>query len=99
MRDINIIWNELTKKNPFYDINAKKLEAECQSKCPRNKTYGWQYSNFGYAVLGDIISNVEGRNYREVANDFLRDDLSMLNTKCSEGISTGLKRKLCAEYV
>ena len=48
-----------------------------ENKVPKRKHI---YSNFGYAILGYIISQLEGRNYEEVIVSFLKYNLGLLAT-------------------
>jgi len=38
---------------------------------------GWQYSNAGYAVLGEVIAGASGRSYTDAVTDVVLDPLEM----------------------
>ena len=52
----------------------KKLAIESKLK---DKDYKWQYSNFGYALLGHAIGVVTGKGYRDSMDEFLTEELGM----------------------
>lgn len=74
-----------TKKNDFYGVGdsdiIKRLEKE--SIAPQDYTYN--YSNFGYAVLGLVLEKAYATEYSTLVNEYLQNELLMKNTKLSEG--------------
>jgi CubicO group peptidase (beta-lactamase class C family) len=44
-----------------------------------DKDYGWQYSNFGFGLLGYIIGKVSGKGYSATMDEFLSIDLQLQN--------------------
>jgi CubicO group peptidase (beta-lactamase class C family) len=56
----------------------------------------FDYSNLGYAILGNVISRVSGRSYA----DFMRDELfwPLGMTRASIGIGPGLEKYVAARY-
>ena len=48
------------------------------------ESYGFTYSNFGYAVLGLVLEAVYDRDYTELLNDYVQNDLGMTATKISQ---------------
>ena len=48
------------------------------------ESYGFMYSNFGYAVLGLVLEEVYDQDYTVLLNDYVQNDLGMSATKISE---------------
>jgi len=48
------------------------------------ESYGFNYSNFGYAVLGLVLEAVYDTDYPMLVNDFVQNELGLKNTKISE---------------
>lgn len=46
--------------------------------------YGFEYSNFGYAVLGLVLESVYGTDYTALVNDYVRNNLGLSATKISD---------------
>ena len=46
--------------------------------------YSFDYSNFGYAVLGLVLETVYEEDYTALLNRFVQEDLGMTATKISE---------------
>ena len=47
-------------------------------------SYGFTYSNFGYAVLGLVLEAVYDTDYTALLNNWVREELGMSGTKISE---------------
>ena len=56
---------------------AKRLDMNRES-------YGFTYSNFGYAVLGLVLEAVYDQDYTVLLNDYVQNDLGMTTTKISK---------------
>ena len=48
------------------------------------ESYGFTYSNFGYAVLGLVLEAVYEQDYTDLLNDYVQNALGMTSTKISE---------------
>ena len=48
------------------------------------KSYGFTYSNFGYAVLGLVLEAVYNTDYTSLVNSFIKNELGLKNTKISD---------------
>jgi len=46
----------------------------------KDKEYGWDYSNYGYGLLGCAISCVSKKSFWDLMNDFLCEELNLKNT-------------------
>ena len=64
-------WVDLVRNNNLTD-NLKDTLSETGGK--------YNYSNFGYILLGKIIENVSGDNYASFMNRFLQDELGFKET-------------------
>ena len=79
-----MIFNFLVGRNDFYGI-TKEMVLKKTSKLNMDKeSYGFNYSNFGYAVLGLVLESVYDTDYAMLVNDFVQNELGLKNTKISE---------------
>ncbi|MCH9626370.1 MAG: hypothetical protein S4CHLAM123_15670 [Chlamydiales bacterium] len=62
----------LLPQNYFDLISSERL--------PERDKRGYNYSNFGYHLLGAIIENVSGKPYEDYINDFLQKELGLKST-------------------
>ncbi|HBK01714.1 MAG TPA: hypothetical protein DDY77_01605 [Clostridiales bacterium] len=80
-----MIFNFLVGRNDFYGVNKKSvLERAGKIKLDK-KEHAFNYSNYGFAVLGLILENVYGKDYTLLLNDFVKNELRLENTKISDG--------------
>lgn len=73
------------KKNDFYGIGNPMLIKRMGKISLKDKDYPFKYSNFSFAVLGTILSSVYGKNYTDLMNQFIVNDLKLNHTKISDG--------------
>ncbi|MFA9466733.1 MAG: serine hydrolase domain-containing protein [Velocimicrobium sp.] len=73
------------QKNDFYGITNKSFLKKLGETKLENKAYPFHYSNFGFATVGMVLSNVYGREYTEVMNQFIKDELNLRYTKFCDG--------------
>lgn len=71
--------------NDFYNINKSRIINKLGKIKLDNKDYKFKYSNFGMAVVGNILSNVYRTEYTQLMNNFIAEDLRLENTKISDG--------------
>ena len=64
---------------PFKVDEAKMKRLLLENKM-KDKDYPWHYSNFSYALLGHAIGAVSGRGYWDTMDDYLTNDLKMINS-------------------
>jgi len=50
-----------------------------------DREYSFNYSNFGFAVLGLVVEEVYQEDYTKLMNTYLCDELQLKNTKVSDG--------------
>lgn len=73
------------QKNDFYGINNNILVKKIGEIKLKDKDYSYKYSNFGFATVGKVLSNVYGTEYNELMNNFIINDLKLKNTQISDG--------------
>lgn len=79
-----MVSNFFKGRNDFYGV-TKEMAIKRLSRLSMNKkSYSFKYSNFGYAVLGLVLESVYDTDYKSLANDFLRNELKLSNTKISD---------------
>lgn len=78
-----MVSNFFRGRNDFYGI-TKEMVIKKAGKISLPDTYGFNYSNYGYAVLGIILENVYGCDYKTLMNQFLKNELNLPNTQISE---------------
>jgi len=78
-----MVKNLFHRKNSFYNISKNDL-IECIGKINlKNKNYNFNYSNFGIAVIGVVISEIYNDEYTTLINDFIKVELGLNKTKVS----------------
>lgn len=78
-----MVENFFAGRNDFCGISQEKLFKRIGKINLKDKNYDYEYSNFGFSVLGLLLSEIHGKDYTEFANDFLREDLGLTQTKIS----------------
>lgn len=73
-----------SKNNDFYGVGDSDIIKRLEKENIARKDYPYDYSNFGYAVLGLVLENVYATEYTTLVNDYLHNELGMKNTKISE---------------
>lgn len=73
------------KNNDFYGVGDSDIIKRLGKVDIAQKEYKYNYSNFGYAVLGFVLEKVYATEYTTLVNDHLHNELGMKNTKISEG--------------
>lgn len=72
-------------RNSFYGVSCGSVLARLASIQLLKKEYSFNYSNFGYAVLGLALEQVYQTDYASLANSFVQNKLGMPNTHISNG--------------
>jgi CubicO group peptidase (beta-lactamase class C family) len=73
------------QQNDFYGINNNRLIKKLGKVNLTNKEYDFKYSNFGFATVGCVLSNIYETDYNKLMNRFIQDDLKLANTRISDG--------------
>ena len=79
-----MIFNFLVGRNDFYGITKESVLNKVSKLNMDKESYGFHYSNFGYAVLGLVLEAVYDTDYPMLVNDFVQNELGLKNTKISE---------------
>ena len=70
---------DMSKNNPLtMDLNKMKMLLE-KNKL-KDADYSWKYSNFGMALIGNVLGIVSGRDYWETMNEFVQNELGLSDT-------------------
>ena len=79
-----MIGNFFAGRNSFCGISREMVLEKVKSHDMSLGNYGFEYSNFGYAVLGLVLEAVYDKDYTTLLNDYVQQDLGMTATKISE---------------
>lgn len=79
-----MIANFFKNRNDFYGITKKMVLAKAGGLSMDKESYGFVYSNYGYAVLGLVLEAVYDTDYSALANDFAQNELGLPDTKISD---------------
>lgn len=77
-----MISNFFTGKNSFFGVTKAMVIDKASELNVPNEDYPFNYSNFGYAVLGLILEEVYGTDYTALANQ-LAKELNLSHTQLS----------------
>ncbi|WP_426347911.1 serine hydrolase domain-containing protein [Alloiococcus sp. CFN-8] len=78
-----MISNFLKGRNDFYGITKKMILDKASDIDLPNEEYSFNYSNYGYAMLGLVLEEVYEEDYTALMNQYLQDDLQLPNTEIS----------------
>jgi len=84
--EVPMITNYLNRVNDFYSINENQLINRIGKINLNNQDYTFNYSNFGFAILGSVLEQVYDEDYSALMNSYIKNDLKLVNTKLSEGL-------------
>ncbi len=74
------------EKNPFRGITDETILREYNDvKLEKDKEYGFNYSNYSFALLGLVLEEVYEEDCTSLLNDYLADELAMKDTYVSNG--------------
>jgi CubicO group peptidase (beta-lactamase class C family) len=77
--------NFFAGRNSFYGI-TKEMTLHRVGKLSMDQAdYPFNYSNFGYAVLGLVLESVYKTDYHTLINEFVQNDLGLKDTMISDG--------------
>lgn len=79
-----MISNFFKNRNDFYGITKEMVLHKAGDLSMNNESYGFVYSNYGYAVLGLVLEAVYDTDYTTLANDFVQNKLGLTDTKISD---------------
>lgn len=74
------------EKNPFQGLTDETVLQEYQrTKLKKEKEYGFEYSNYGFALLGLVLEKVYDTDYTSLLSEYLQRNLGMKDTYVSNG--------------
>ena len=79
-----MIGNFFGGRNSFCGVSRELILNKAKSLDMSRKSYGFEYSNYGYAVLGLVLESVYETDYTALVNDYVRNDLGLTDTKISD---------------
>ena len=82
--EIPMIGNFFAGRNSFCGITGDMVLMKAKGLDMSRESYGFTYSNFGYAVLGLVLEAVYDTDYTALLNAYVQKDLGMTATKISE---------------
>lgn len=75
------LFGNMKQHNPFIKYDIEWLKNEAYKHALNNKKYSWQYSNFGYAILGLVLAEIESANYKQCLTSFIKNELDLEETQ------------------
>ena len=79
-----MIGNFFSGRNSFCGITDEMLLSTLGRISTEGSDKSWRYSNFGFAVLGQLLEKVTAREYTDIVNGFL-SELGMRSSHISTG--------------
>ncbi|MBQ9212255.1 MAG: beta-lactamase family protein [Clostridia bacterium] len=79
-----MIGNFLGGRNSFRGISREMVLNKATTLDMNRDHYGFEYSNYGFAVLGLVLESVYETNYTALVNDYVRNGLGLTDTKISD---------------
>lgn len=73
------------QENDFYGVTNDELINKLGEINLKDKEYDFKYSNFGFATVGRVLSNVYGMDYTTLMNQFITEDLKLKDTRIADG--------------
>jgi len=77
--------NLLLGNNVFSNIPKEVLIKQAGKISLKDKDYAFAYSNYGMSLVGAVVSELYGRDYRSLVNEYLSSDLGLQHTMVAEG--------------
>lgn len=78
-----MISNFFKGRNDYYGISKDIIIKKAESLDMQKNSYGYKYSNFGYAVLGLVLESVYKSDCTTLLNDFVKTELNLNSTRIS----------------
>ena len=79
-----MIGNFFKGRNDFYGITKDMVLDRVGKLNMKQNRYGYNYSNFGYAVLGLVLENVYDTDYTTLLNAYAQNELGLSATQISD---------------
>lgn len=71
--------------NIYQGINEADILHKIKSHVLQHKAYNWEYSNFGFTVLGTVLSRINGTSFKQLAEYYVQNDLGLTETRLGNG--------------
>lgn len=71
--------------NDFYGIKTDTLNKQISENILEDKACPFSYSNFGLAVVGNVLESIYDVNYTNLINEFISSELKLSHTRISDG--------------
>lgn len=78
-----MVKNFFKGRNAFYGVTDSMLLKKASQVKYTSEEHDWEYSNFGFALLGKVLESVYGKSYEELCNAFL-SEYGMKNSYISD---------------
>lgn len=78
-----MIANFLVGRNAFYGVSKQSVLKKASTLQVNGENEAFQYSNYGYAVLGLVLESVYGCEYKALLTRFMQNDLGLKHTTIS----------------
>lgn len=76
-----MVGNKLARNpNDFFGVSREQILQKVASTKLQNKDYPFCYSNFGIAVLGQVLEKIYNKDYTSLVNEFVQNQLGLANT-------------------
>ena len=79
-----MIANFLRRRNDFYGITKEMVLKKAGELSVDKDSYGFVYSNYGYALLGLVLESVYETDYGTLLNNFAQKELGLTATGISD---------------
>ena len=79
-----MIENFLIGRNDFYGITKEMILDKASNLSMNKESHGFNYSNYGYAVLGLVLEAVYDTDYTTLVNNFIQNEIGLTDTKISD---------------
>jgi len=80
-----MISNFFSGVNDFNGISDEMLLDRLGKVNLGDSDYSFKYSNFGMSVVGVVLEQIYEEDYTTLMNDYISEDLGLLNTRISDG--------------
>lgn len=79
-----MVSNFFKGRNDFYGVTGEMVLEKAGKLSMDKASYGFVYSNYGYAILGLVLEAVYETEYTNLLNDFVQNELGMSATQISD---------------
>lgn len=79
-----MISNFFERRNDFYKVTRDMVAQKAASVKLADKEYLFNYSNYGYAILGMVLEEVYQKDYTTLMNEYVQNELQLRKTKISD---------------